>query len=190
MGRKLFEKLKYIIKILEFLFKIIPKPLLNFIWFIFDNSENKIALLFRYLYVSKYCKKCGSNIFIGKRVLIKNINSLQLGSNISIHANSYLDSIGSINIGNDVSIAHNSSLISFNHTYNDQSISIKYSPIETGEINILSDVWIGCGSRILANSYIPSRVIVAAGSVVNKKLEANSIYGGVPVRKIKGVTGV
>ena len=46
------------------------------------------------------------------------------------------------------------------------------------------------GATILDNAEIPSGCIVAANALVlsNAKLEPNSVYAGVPARKVKEVT--
>lgn len=55
-----------------------------------------------------------------------------------------------------------------------------------GTIEIGNNVWIGAKCVVTSGSSIPDNVIVAAGSVVSGALEGNSIYGGVPARRIKG----
>lgn len=51
-------------------------------------------------------------------------------------------------------------------------------------IKIGADVWVGDGARILMGSQIPDGCVIAANAVVlgKSQLEANKIYGGVPVR--------
>lgn len=46
------------------------------------------------------------------------------------------------------------------------------------------DVWIGYGSIILSGVKIGRGSIIASGSVVTKDVEAYSIYGGVPAKKL------
>ena len=46
------------------------------------------------------------------------------------------------------------------------------------------DLWIGYGSTIMQGVQIQDCAIIAAGSVVTKHVEAYSIYGGNPARKI------
>ncbi|RUT70384.1 acyltransferase [Flavobacterium cupreum] len=54
------------------------------------------------------------------------------------------------------------------------------------EIVIEDNVWVGCRGLILKGSQIPSNSVIAANSVVTKKLEEpNAVYAGNPARKIK-----
>ena len=53
-----------------------------------------------------------------------------------------------------------------------------------GRIDVGSHVFIGAGATILYDVTIGDRVIVAAGSLVNRDLPSGGIYGGVPARRI------
>lgn len=53
-----------------------------------------------------------------------------------------------------------------------------------GEIKIGNNVFIGYGCIILPNTIIEDNVVVGAGSVVKGLLLENSVYAGVPVRRI------
>lgn len=72
-------------------------------------------------------------------------------------------------IGNDVSVGHNATI--------------------HGAI-IEDNCLIGMGSTILDNAHVPSGCIIAANALVlsNAQLEPNSVYAGVPARKVKEVT--
>ncbi len=52
------------------------------------------------------------------------------------------------------------------------------------------DVLIGMGAIILNGAYVPSKVIIAAGSLVgqNKELESGYLYAGVPAKKLRQLT--
>ena len=72
-------------------------------------------------------------------------------------------------IGNDVSVGHNA--------------TVHGAVIE-------DNCLIGMGATILDNAHVPSGCIIAANALVlsNAQLEPNSIYAGVPARKVKEVT--
>ncbi len=53
-----------------------------------------------------------------------------------------------------------------------------------GCIEIMDNVFIGSGTRILYNTRIGSNVIIGSGSLVNKDIPDNSVYAGVPARYI------
>lgn len=53
-----------------------------------------------------------------------------------------------------------------------------------GEIHIGDNVFIGTNTTILYDVNIGSNVIIGAGSLVNKDIPSNSVYGGVPAKYI------
>ena len=54
-------------------------------------------------------------------------------------------------------------------------------------IRIGKNVWIGSNSTILPGVTIGDNSVVAAGAVVTKNVEANTIVGGVPAKIIKKI---
>ncbi|WP_218955024.1 MULTISPECIES: acyltransferase [unclassified Acinetobacter] len=175
-------------KLLFFISKIfsyLPVPIFNFIWRLSDIFDGNMGAIIRYIFIAGRLKKCGKLVFFGSRIYIESPENLSLGNNVSIHHQSTLICSGGIEIGDAVAIAHNSSILSTNHTWNDVSLPIKYNPLDKKNIIIEDDVWIGCGVRILAGSFIPKRTIIAAGAVLSKKLPSNGIYGGIPAKLIK-----
>ncbi|WP_237762934.1 acyltransferase [Paenibacillus sp. A3] len=146
-----------------------------------------MGLATRYCLLKRLIPKCGDNVFVGRSVEIKHWEKLSIGSNVSIHKQCYLDAGGGITIDNDVSVAHQTSMISFEHTWDDASLPIRDNPVKYAPITIQSDVWVGCGCRILAGVDIGSRAVVAAGAVVTKPVPPHTVVGGVPAKPIKSI---
>ncbi|MEB7800880.1 acyltransferase [Staphylococcus xylosus] len=181
------SKVYLIIKVIQKPYNLLPKGISNILWNIFSLSESKIAILYRYLYLTKYANRIGRNVFIGKFVTIKNIDNLSIGNDVSIHAYSYIDAFGKIEIGNSVSIANHTTLISSDHTWDDRNMPIKYNPVDPKRIIIENDVWIAAGVRVLGDVTINKRNVIGAGAVVNKSTEENCVYVGVPIKKVKEI---
>lgn len=57
-------------------------------------------------------------------------------------------------------------------------------PEMVGCIEVMDNVFIGMNSTIMLNVRIGSNVIIGANSLVNKDCEPNSVYAGIPARKI------
>ena len=71
--------------------------------------------------------------------------------------------------------------------------SIWYNAVLRGDVNkivIGDNCLIGMGATLLDNAVVPSGCIIAANALVlsNAKLEPNSVYAGVPAKKVKEVT--
>ncbi len=116
-----------------------------------------------------------SSIWYGA-VLRGDVNTITIGDRTNIQDGTVIHTLyaGSKNpsqthIGNDVSVGHNATI--------------------HGAI-IEDSCLIGMGATILDNAVVASGCIVAANSLVlsNAKLEPNSVYAGVPAKKVKDVT--
>lgn len=65
-----------------------------------------------------------------------------------------------------------------------RNIDIPFKGDSRGEIKIGDNVFIGIKTIILPRVTVGDNVIIAAGSVVTKNIPANSVWGGVPARRI------
>lgn len=186
-GRDTFKKFKGIISFLTAFFSLFPHFILKFLFTFFRNKNGKSGLLVRYILLRNLAKSCGDNVSIQPNVFLFNLHLISFGNNVSIHPMCYLDGAGEIEIGNDVSIAHSTSILTTNHTWNDESIPIKYNKETFSKVKINHDVWVGCGCRILAGVTLHTRSVIAAGAVVTSDVERNSVYGGIPAKLIKKI---
>ncbi len=109
-------------------------------------------------------------------VLRGDVNKITIGNRTNIQDGAVIHTLydgskhpSQTHIGNDVSIGHNATI--------------------HGAI-IGDNCLIGMGSTILDNAEVPSGCIIAANALVlsNSKLEPNSLYAGVPAKKMRDVT--
>lgn len=186
-GRVFFEKFSGFINFLSAIFARLPSPLSGLILDIASPFSGKFSVLIRYCIVAKRLKKCGKNLYVGRWVALKGLHNIAVGDNVSIHDACYIDAIGGLTIGNNVSVAHQTSILTFNHTWDDPHLPIKYNLIKTDKVIIEDDVWIGCGVRIMPGVTIGKRAVIAAGSVVTRDVQANTVVAGVPAKVIKSL---
>jgi len=185
-GRTWFERMKPFVVVVAYIVHLMPDFFLKFLWSFYSPYNGIIAKGVRYI-ILKSRGRIGDNVYIGAFVVIKNWKNFSCGTNVSIHEYCYLDCLGGVSIGDDVSIAHSSSIISSNHSWDDETLPIKYNVVSYKGVVIERDVWIGSGVRILDNVRIESRSIIAAGAVVTKDVPSRVIYGGVPAKLIKQI---
>ncbi|MGM1003310.1 acyltransferase [Acinetobacter haemolyticus] len=183
--RELLSKFDFIIKILVSLLGILPRRVRKFFLDSLYNCSGMVAIGLRYCLLKTLLKSCGDNISIHKNVILLGIENLEIGDNVSIHPFCYIDGTGSLKIGNDVSIAHSSTILSTEHVYSDVKIPIKDQGIENIPTVLENNIWIACGVRILAGSWIHDGVVIAAGAVVKGEILSHTIYGGIPAKLIK-----
>ena len=92
-----------------------------------------------------------------------------------------------ISIGENVWIASNVEMITHDVAHfmlNGMKIWDKKFKEKVGCISIGNNVFIGANSKILYDVKIGDNVVIAAGSIVNKDIEDNSIVAGIPAKKI------
>lgn len=108
--------------------------------------------------------------------------TLTIGDNSQINKNVSIDFSGNVYIGSNVVISSNTKIYSHSHGYDPKS-KPKGKPIK-----IEDNVWVGSYCIILDSvDYIGKGAIVAAGAVVTKNVEPNTIVGGNPARFIKNI---
>ena len=185
-GRYYFERYSKIIGICFCVYRFIPLFFLDILFDIF-SGRSKLSILNRYFYVKRISNVCGDNLYVGRFVTLKNLNNASFGDNVSIHECCYIDAVGGLVLGDNVSIAHNSSILTFNHTWGDSRLPIKYNEVELSPVVIEDDVWIGCGVRIMPGVTIGRRSVVAAGAVITRNVPPGSVVGGVPAKIIKEI---
>lgn len=112
---------------------------------------------------------CGINIRLGKRVFINSGCKFQ--------------DQGGITIGDDVLVGHNCVIATLNHAIDpNRRGDMIPAPVKIGD-----KVWIGANVTILPEVTVGAGAILAAGAVVTKDVEAETMVGGVPARLLKRI---
>ena len=109
--------------------------------------------------------------------------NIHIGDNVFINACCQFQDQGGIWIGDGCLIGHNVVFATLNHDLKPEKRQICIPK----SIAIGKNVWIGSNSTILSGVKIGDNAVVAAGAVVHKDVEANTIVGGVPAKYIKRV---
>ena len=119
----------------------------------------------------------GSVIF--PRMQIDLGKNVKIGKNVIINHNLTCMSRGSIEIEDDVMIGPEVALLTANHDFADHWVLL------CGKIHIKKNAWIGARAVILPGVTVGENAVVAAGAVVTKDVEANTVVGGNPARVIR-----
>lgn len=119
-----------------------------------------------------FYSECGINIKLGKNVFVNS------GCCFQDHAG--------IEIGDGTMIGHQVVIATLNHV---AEPSHRADMIPEA-VKIGKNVWIGAHATILPGVTIGDNAIIAAGAVVTKDVESDTVAGGVPAKKIKNICEV
>lgn len=164
--RVLFSYYSYLINVLLKIMDLMPPFLRNLIL--------KITL-----------GKVGKNVFIDYGVYFRFPKKIYFSNEVTIGTGckffpSYHAKDSKIFIGNNVRIGPDVAFIAGGHDHKKNNL-----PDTGGPILIGNNVWIGARSIILQSVKIHNGAIIAAGSLVNKDVGENEIFGGIPAKFIK-----
>lgn len=127
----------------------------------------------------------GKDVTVWEHVQIDSPSKLTIGNNVSINRGCILHAGGGLEIGNDVLIGPGVVIYSQNHSYRSLNTEIYKQGYETKKVVIGNNVWIAANVILLPGVKIYYGAIIAAGSVVTKDVESNTIVGGNPAIFIK-----
>ena len=128
----------------------------------------------------------GEYSYIGTDVTfdVQKEGRILIGQFVRINKGCIISSAKGIEIGNNVLIGEYTSIRDSNHKIARDKL-IRNQELNSSEIIIEDDVWIGRGCIILKGVHIGEGSVIAANSVVNKSIPAYKIAGGNPAKIIK-----
>jgi len=138
--------------------------------------------------------KVGSNVVL-HRVRFFNYDrmgfrGLRLGNNVFIGDECLLDLADKIELEDHVTLAERVTILThMNVGFKNHPLQASY-PKKTAPIRIQKGSFVGACSTILAGVQIGEKVLVAAGSVVNRSISSETVVGGVPAREIKEIPAI
>lgn len=144
--------------------------------------------------VNIYIRGNNNTLIIDENVKVKaglfwfedNNGTIQIGKNTTIEkANiATVEDFQYIKVGNDCMLSNGVDIRnSDSHSIVDLASNKR---INYGKsITIEDHVWIGANATILKGVTIKQNAVIAMGSIVTNNVEANSVYGGNPARKLK-----
>lgn len=123
--------------------------------------------------------KIGEKSRIHMKAIVIMPKNIQIGERTIINERCFIDGRGGLTIGNDVSISVFSMIITGSHDKSSPTFAYR-----SGQIVIEDNVWLGSRVIILDNSTIRKFCVIGAGSVLKGVTSENSVYVGIPAKKI------
>lgn len=126
----------------------------------------------------------GNHIKFGKGVTFRKGFSLVIedGANVEIGSGTFFNNYCSINAKKNIKIGENClfgesvKIYDHNHVFKNKNILIKDQGFKTGYIKIENNCWIGSNVIILKDVEIGENSIIAAGEIVRKNIDSDSIF--------------
>lgn len=119
------------------------------------------------------------------KIFTENGGEIEIGNNFFANHNCFFSAnTEKIIIGNDCLLGPDVLIINSNHDTK-RNILIREQANVAKKIEIGNNVWIGAKSIILPGVTIGDNAVIAAGSIVNRNVEPNTLVGGVPAKFIK-----
>jgi acetyltransferase-like isoleucine patch superfamily enzyme len=121
------------------------------------------------------------------KIFTENNGSILIGNNFFANYGCFFSAdTDDIIIGDDCLLGPDVLIINSNHDFRG-GILTREQPNLSKKIIVGNNVWVGAKSIILPGVVIGDNAVVAAGSIVNKNVEANTMVGGVPAKLIKNI---
>lgn len=137
----------------------------------------------RGLIYKPFLMKCGRNFQVAIGAKIENLRNIEVGNDVYIGPDCWICGVrGGIKFEDQVMLGPKVCMSSSNHTIKDSSY--RFGPGIGGKIKIGRGTWIASNCVVTAGVTIGECCLIAAGAVVVKDVEPNSIVGGVPAHKI------
>ena len=138
----------------------------------------------------RICRWHGANIadrvVLGPGIHLIGRSGLQIAPGVSIARDVTLDARGGLTLGQDALIGFECVLLTSTHNSPAVGIPVQTQGMYCAGVSVGARSWLGARVIVLPGVSIGTDVIVGSGSVVTKDLASNSIYAGVPARKIRG----
>ncbi|MBG3116100.1 hypothetical protein BBX45_03630 [Proteus mirabilis] len=152
--------------------------------FLFFFPDIPFIMRFRGFLYSIFMKKRGSNFQVAASSIIKGIENISIEENCFFASNTIIDASTYIFFGKDVMVGYSTIIVTGNHTLKNNSY--RFGPPIREPIKINHGTWIGANCVILSGVTIPSASCIAAGTVINKKLDKSGVYYRHSTLKYKG----
>lgn len=155
----MFDLSKYHAPLYSLNFKI--KYILWFIVSLFFFGRIDPGSTLRVFLLRLFGSSVGRGVIIKGEVYIKEPWRLVIGNNVWIGAGFFCDNVGQLFIGDNVAISQKVTIINGNHNYK----SINFDLIRS-DVEIKSNVWIGCLVSIVGNVCIPEGSIIKSNQFI------------------------
>lgn len=132
--------------------------------------------------------RIGKNVRICSSVRIVGNGILSIGDNTWVGHQSFISVSETLTIGKDVNIAPRVYIGTGTHEIDCNGTSIAGKGVSL-PVRIGDGAWLCANCCIIAGVSVGKKSIIAAGAVVIESVPDGELWGGVPAKKLRGLTG-
>lgn len=146
----------------------------------------EVGVKLRSLLYPPFFRHWGTNVRIKDGVTIKFPSAIAFGDDLTVNQYCYLDGYGGIEIGKQVMMGAGTKVISASHITDRTDTPMLFQGLRKEPVKVGDDVWLGFDVKLLGNSVVGDKTIVAANAVVTKAFpQSGIVLGGTPAAIIK-----
>lgn len=122
--------------------------------------------------------KKGKNTFFypGCHMMIEHNGKIQIGRNCFFNRGCSFTALDEIKIGNDCIFGEDIKIYDHNHNIELGNVLFRKQGYTSKKVEIGDNVWVGSNTLILSGVKIGNNVVIAAGSIVTKSINDNTIF--------------
>lgn len=173
---------------------------------IWNRIIDKLLRSYRKLSFEAYTNSRAENLSVLGKIYVRNCH-VRLGKNVTLYPGVMFQGEGDIYIGDNTFIGNNTiiysekgykviiekncmiaamcHIINTDHKMEKTDLLMIQQGTESANIVIKENVWLASNCTILKGVTIEEGAVIAAKALVNKNVEGESIYGGIPAKKIR-----
>ncbi len=146
---------------------------------IFVTNSLQISSKLRIMALRSFGATIGEGVIMRQRIRVKFPWRLTIGERCWIGEGVWIHNQGELSIGADTVVSQESFLTTGSHDIR-SNMNLVIKPVRIG-----NGVWITSRCMVLSGVEIGDNALILPGSVVDRSVDPQSIYGGVPARFIK-----
>lgn len=128
--------------------------------------------------------KLGRSVAAFGPITIDGPGEITVGQGLRINHSVHIVCRKKLEIGNNVTLSTGTRIIDTGLILDEDTMKEHRNHLD-GLIIIGNNVWIGAGATVLSNVMIGEGAVIGAGALVNKDVPPNTLWAGVPARKLR-----
>ncbi|MBM4958082.1 acyltransferase [Vibrio parahaemolyticus] len=150
-----------------------------FVWLVtFFLPDISFTMRFRGWMYSLAMPESGKNFQVSSGARLYGLNKISVGDDVYIATNVVINAGEEVVLGSEVMIGIGAIIVSGNHSLFNGSY--RFGSLKREPILVHRGSWISANVVLVSGSEIPKSSLIAANSVVTKKLKISGVYAGAP----------